>query len=134
MHQLEARIEKTVSPVTIARFGNRLVDLYTIQLAGYALRHVGLRAASVVLRRAGQDVTNYTVGGLVAGIVAWSFIAGFSGREEFIVYIGNGVTVGAFVGLGATSIAVSRAILVAANEKLSRRALLRHAHREESYR
>jgi hypothetical protein len=96
------RLIEGAGPRTVARRWSLWLGAGTARVRLAALRDVGAKAAVVLLRRAGSDVQDVGVVGLVLGILSWAIVSQYDG--DFFVYIGSGVSLGAFVGLAITSI------------------------------
>lgn len=99
---------KNAVPLTVARcYGLRLA-VEIARLGIQAARDSGLALTLVLMHRAGRDVTNGGLAGVVIGILVWSVGTRYHGR--FVDYIGTGGTLGGFVGLAVTSVVVIRAV------------------------
>lgn len=106
-----------------ARWALRRVDLEVTRVMAVGLRRVGIPVAAAVLKRAGERVTDGSVLGLVGAVCFWSF----SGRSaSFFLYLGNGVTLGAFLGLGLTCVAVVQSYFNPFVSRLGSSAELKH--------
>jgi Na+/H+ antiporter NhaC len=93
-------------PGRVARFWNVWIAIEVARVMVYAFRRVGVQTTGMLVRRAGQDVTTGSVIGLVVGILVWYLVSRYQG--DFYDYLGGSVTLGAFVGLAFTSVAVTR--------------------------
>lgn len=96
------QVIESVGPRTVARRWSMWLAVATARVRFAALRDVGAKAATVLVRRAGSDVQDAGVVGLVLGILSWVVVSQYDG--DFFVYIGSGASLGAFVGLAMTSI------------------------------
>ena len=87
-----------------------------------AIQGGGLPVVKYVLRGAGEDVTTGSVVGLIIGVVAWFVFSRF--QDDFILVIGNGVTLGAFSGLAKTAVRLARRIFKVSYSGQSKQALV----------
>jgi hypothetical protein len=110
---IEGRLVKA-APTEVARLGRLWVWVEAMRALHFALLREGKWAGVSLVARAGRDVTSASVVGLVTSVFAWYFVRRY--QADFLLYIANGVTLGAFLGLGTTSVAAAREVVAPAWE------------------
>jgi hypothetical protein len=113
VQRLMTTIERA-GPRTVARWWSTWLAIASARVSLTALHDVGAKATVVLIRRAGSDVQDAGVVGLVLGTLSWVFVSQYDG--DFFAYIGTGASLGAFVGLAITSLNTWRWVIAPSAE------------------